>query len=115
MFIVSVNLADADFYIQRNGTPETVGKPTLTPSPDHFGVLVDRSRLLPDFFYLFAAHCHQAGLYKPYAHGALALQHLRVDQVRQVLREEMRACWGAKKNTENTQNNGVFASVNRSE
>jgi hypothetical protein len=85
----------ADFYIQRSGTPENVGRPfreafqepgTRRRGPGdprhHIGVTVVRRDVLdPRFLFYVAEYAWRSGIYRRLCHGTLALQHLRLRDV----------------------------------
>lgn len=60
---------EADFYIQSKGN--NAGKPMRTPSANCFGVLVDQSVLLPDYFYYVVEAVYSAGVFKKYLRGSV--------------------------------------------
>lgn len=79
---LKTGLTQADFWIQRNGSKHAVGKPVLTPMKDYFGVIlrpgadISVEDLMAQLHYLW-----RKGYYRPYAHGSLMLQHVRLSDV----------------------------------
>jgi predicted kinase len=79
---IRTGLTQADFWIQRNGSEHAVGKPVTTPMKDYFGVIlrpdagISVEDLMAQLHYLW-----RRGYYRPYAHGTLMLQHVRLKDV----------------------------------
>ncbi len=74
---VKTNFPDADFWIVRKGSELTVGKPTRTYSPEHFGVKVEQTKIiLPDYLYYALMHLHNVGYFSRLARGTLSLKHI---------------------------------------
>jgi len=73
---IRTNFPDADFWIQRKGSENRVGKPSMEYNPDHFGIKVVSDNVLPRYLYYVLIHVHQKGFYSQRARGALGLKHL---------------------------------------
>lgn len=87
IFAVKTNFPDADLWVIRKGTPDKVGSVTKTFSPEHVGVQVLAPDLiLPDYLYYVLMHLHSQGFYRERMKGALRLQHIGVDDVKDALR-----------------------------
>ena len=83
--VVRTDLTDADFWISRRGSIETIGQPSRVFSPYHIGVKVAQTKvLLPDYLYYMFLHWYQIGQWRPLAYGSLSLVHIRVDDVRNI-------------------------------
>ena len=83
--VIRTDFADADFWISRRGSIETIGQPTRVFSPYHIGIKVERTDvLLPDYLYYVFLHWHQIGHWQPLARGSLNLVHIQVGDVRNV-------------------------------
>lgn len=80
---VKINFPDADYYVIRKGTPDTVGKITKEFSPEHIGVKINRTDVMDPRYHQYAMqYAHMNGYWKPKAKGALRLQHISVDDVK---------------------------------
>lgn len=83
--LVRPDLVDADFWLIRRGSLDTIGQPIKTFSPYHIGIRVEQTGLiLPDYLYYVLIHLHQSGLWRPLAHGTLELVHIRTNDVRNI-------------------------------
>ena len=83
--VIHTDFTDADFWISRRGSIETIGQPSRVFSPYHIGVKIEQTNvLLPDYLYYMFLHWYQVGLWRPLAYGSLSLVHIRVDDVRNV-------------------------------
>lgn len=81
---IKTNFPDADFWLIRKGSEHEVGRPTKEFSPEHIGVKVDRSVLLPDYAFYAMQHVHSQGYYKPLARGTLRLKNILTDHVKNI-------------------------------
>ncbi len=82
---IRVDFQEADFWLIRRGSLETIGQPTKEFSPYHIGIRVEQTGLLlPDYLYYVFLHLHQAKQWQALAHGSLNLVHLRVEDVRNI-------------------------------
>lgn len=80
---ISTNMRDADFWLTRKGSNKTVGKPTREYSPEHIGIKVTATdKILPDYLYYVFEHLHTQGYWQQHSAGALDLQHIRIEDVR---------------------------------
>ena len=85
MVKVGLNMKDADFWIQRKGTIETVGTPVKEFSKEHIGVKVTRTDILvPDFLYYAIMNLYNQGYFKQYAKGTLKLVNIGVNDVKNI-------------------------------
>ena len=82
---IRLDFADADFWLVRRGSLETIGQPIKTYSPYYIGIRIEQTALiLPDYLYCVCMHLHQVGQWKPLAHGTLNLVHIRTEDVRNI-------------------------------
>ena len=82
---IKVGREDADFFLVRRGTLETVGMPTREFNPEHIGITVTAPDLiLPDYLFYAMMYLHQRGYWKPLAKGVLRLVHIRTDDVKSI-------------------------------
>jgi len=80
---VKTNFPDADFWIQRKGSKENVGKPTKTFSPENIGIKVVKTDVVdPNYLKYVFEYLFTSGAFKPLAKGTLNLQHLPLDAIR---------------------------------
>lgn len=80
--VIRTNFEEADFWVSRRGSIETVGQPSRVFSPYHIGIKVEQTEiLLPDYLYYMFLHWYQIGQWQPLAYGSLSLVHLRVEDV----------------------------------
>ncbi len=83
--VIRTDYEEADFWISRRGSIETIGQPSRVFSPYHIGVKVEQTKvLLPDYLYYMFLHWYQIGQWQPLAYGSLSLVHIRVDDVRDI-------------------------------
>ena len=83
---IRIDLLDADFWLVRRGSIESVGQPTREYSPYHIGIRVIETRLLlPDYLYYVFMHMHNSGQWQPHTHGTLSLVHIRVQDVKKII------------------------------
>lgn len=79
---VKTNFPDADYYLIRKGSPDTVGKVTTDFSPEHIGVKITHEGVLPKYHQYAMQYAHMNGYWKQKGKGVLALQHISVDDVK---------------------------------
>lgn len=82
---VKLNDHDADFWIIRRGTMESVGSPTETFSPESFGIKVVRTDvLLPKYLYYAIQNLHSRGYFKQHATGTLKLVGIKAEAIKNI-------------------------------
>lgn len=75
---VSTTTDDADFWIERRGSTETVGRPTKTPSPHAYGIKVTATDVLdPQYLYYMMQHLWSSGKWRQVATGTTALVNIK--------------------------------------
>lgn len=82
--VVSIKVGDpeADFWIVRRGTPDSVGSVTREFNPEHYGVRVTRPDVMvPDYLYYALMHVHSSGAFKAMATGTLRLVNIRKQDI----------------------------------
>jgi hypothetical protein len=78
---VQTNLPNADFYIVRSGSQNTIGKVTKEFNKDYIGIKVTRTDLLvPDYLYYLLMNLHNQGYFKSISNGT-TLQHITTQHV----------------------------------
>lgn len=82
---IRTNFSDADFWVIRKGSENTVGKPTLEFSPEHIGVKVTSTDVLDSSYlrYVFE-YLVQRGYFRDVAHGTLRLKNIKVSDVKRI-------------------------------
>jgi hypothetical protein len=82
---IKTNFPDADFWIIRRGSEESVGKPVREFYKEHIGIKVVRTDiLLPDYLYYAMLHIHQSGQWRHIATGSLKLVNIRVSDIQNI-------------------------------
>jgi hypothetical protein len=80
---VSTNMVDADFWLQRKGSLETVGTVLKDYSPENIGVKVIRTDIMDaKFLYYKMMHIHNTKYWQQLAKGSLKLQNIRTEDVK---------------------------------
>lgn len=83
MAIIRTNFPDADFWIARKGSRDTVGKPHKNFKAEDIGIKVkDQTQLLPSYLYYVFMHLYQQGVWKYMATGTLNLVNITVSDVK---------------------------------
>jgi len=79
---IKTNFPDADLWVIRKGSLETVGKPVNDFSPEHIGIkVIDKEALLPSFLYYALESVYASGYFKRLANGTTNLVHIRAQDV----------------------------------
>jgi restriction endonuclease S subunit len=79
------NSEDADFWLIRKGSEDTVGKPTKEYSPEHIGVTIkDNSVLNPQYLYYYFMMLQNRGFFKRLATGTLRLKNIRISDIKSI-------------------------------
>ncbi len=82
---VKTDYPEADFWLVRRGSEDSVGQVTREYSPYHIGIKVHRTEiLLPDYLYYVMMHLHSIGAWKVRARGTLSLVHITVSDVKNI-------------------------------
>lgn len=84
MISVKLNDPEADFWIVRRGTMETVGSPTKDFNPENFGITVTSKQLLPQYLFYMLQHVQTQGYFKPLARGTIKLVGIRADDIKNI-------------------------------
>jgi restriction endonuclease S subunit len=78
---VQTNLPNADFYIVRSGSQNTIGKVTKEFNKDYIGIKVTRTDILvPDYLYYLLMNLHNQGYFRAISNGT-TLQHITTQDV----------------------------------
>ena len=82
---VRTNFPEADFWIVRKGTKDTVGTVTKTFSPENIGVKITATgEVDPNYLYYAMQYVQSQGYFKQRAHGTTGLQNITVRDVQEV-------------------------------
>ena len=85
--ILKTNLAEADFWLQRKGSIDTVGKPTKVYYEENIGVKIRdeyQDKIDPNYLYYYFVYLYQKGAFKPFSRGSLNLQNIRVSEIKSI-------------------------------
>lgn len=85
--ILKTDFPEADFWIERKGSENKVGKPTKSFSDEDIGVKVRdefRDRVDPLFLYYYFMHLQQKGIFIEMSHGTLRLKHIRLSDIKSI-------------------------------
>lgn len=83
---VSIGDPNADFWVTRRGSEETVGKPTHSFNPEAFAVTItDTERFPSNFVYYMIQWLWSSGYFKPLARGSLRLVGIRKQDLEDVV------------------------------
>lgn len=82
---VGTDMKDADFWIVRRGSTDTIGKPTTEYKPEHIGVKVHRTDvLLPKYLQYALQHLHGQGMWKREHSGTTNLVNITTKQIKDI-------------------------------
>jgi hypothetical protein len=80
---VGTNFSDADFWLQRKGSIDTVGKVVKDYEPENIGIKVEFPDTLdPKYLYYMMMNIHNKGHWKSLAHGTLRLVNIKTSDVK---------------------------------
>lgn len=80
---IKTNYRDADFWLVCRGDIKRVGEPTKIFSKYHIGIKLDSHKVfLPEFLFLTLKNVHLRGYWLTQSYGTLALQHIKVLDVK---------------------------------
>ena len=83
--LVKSNLENADFWLKRNGSSKSVGKPTKIFSHDDIGIkVISKDVINSDYLYYYFTYLHQIGEIQKLAIGSIPLVHIRVNDIKNI-------------------------------
>lgn len=83
---IKTNFPDADFWIVRRGSLNSVGEPSYSFNKESIGVKVTRSDLvLSKYLYYCFLNLHISGVWKPLATGTLSLVNITTHDVKNIV------------------------------
>tara|TARA_R100001443_G_scaffold53457_1_gene65094 strand:- start:19762 stop:20229 length:468 start_codon:yes stop_codon:yes gene_type:complete len=87
-FVVKTNYPEADFWLQKRGSEQNVGKPmrkfSKIQGQYNIGIKVPEG-MNKEYVYAQLAALFRKGYWQSHSHGTLNLQHIRVDEVKKIL------------------------------
>lgn len=83
-FTARTNDPNADFWITRRGSMETVGRPHKEFAPESIGITVNEEHLDPTYAYYMMQHLHGQGHWKQHATGTTNLVNIRTKHLKQL-------------------------------
>ena len=87
-FVVKTNYPEADFWLQKRGSEQNVGKPMRKFSDVqgkyNIGIKVPEG-MNKEYVYAQLAALFRKGYWKTHSYGTLNLQHIRTDDVKKIL------------------------------
>lgn len=79
------NEENADFWLIRKGSENTVGTPTKEYSPEYIAVIIkDRSIIDPQYLYYYFMMLQSKGVFKMLAKGTTKLMNIRISDVKSI-------------------------------
>ncbi len=79
---VKTKFEDADFWIIRRGSLDTIGKPVKVYGPELIGVkVIEKEIVVPNYLFYWFQFIHQQGFFKPIANGTLRLVNIKVSDI----------------------------------
>jgi len=79
---ISTGREDADLYVIRRGSLESVGKPTKEYNKEAYGITIkDRDVLVPQYLYYMLMYVHSSGYFKSKAKGSTNLVNITKDDI----------------------------------
>lgn len=79
------NFEDADFWLIRKGSDNTVGKPVKKYSPEHIGVkVIEGAPVLPDYLFYVFVMLQNRGIFTQIAKGTTRLKNIRVSDIKKL-------------------------------
>jgi len=80
---IQTNFESADFWIQRKGSINTIGKPTKEYNKENIGIQVLRTdKILPEFLFYLMEYVYSANHWQRYATGSTDMKNLRIEDVK---------------------------------
>ena len=87
-FVVKTNWPEADFWLQKRGSEQNVGKPmrkfSKVQGQYNIGIKVPEG-MNKEYVYAQLAALFRKGYWQTHSYGTINLQHIRVDDVKKIL------------------------------
>lgn len=82
---IKTNFGDADFWLQRKGSVDTVGTPTKEFNPENIGIKVIRTDiLLPDYLYYVLMYYKNVGYFSNISSGTVGLKNIHTEDIKNI-------------------------------
>jgi hypothetical protein len=82
---VKTNFPDADLWLVRKGSEDTVGYPVRDFNPENIGIkVIATDILLPDYLYYVMLNLYNHGVFKYNSVGTLNLKNIRVEDIKNI-------------------------------
>lgn len=81
---ISTKMEDADLWLQRKGSTETVGKVSKKYDPENIGIKIKADGYDKQYLYYYLMHIYNSGYWKNKSKGSLKLQNIGVADVKDV-------------------------------
>jgi hypothetical protein len=84
---IKTDFPEANFWLQRKGSENTIGKPLKEYYSENIGIKVKKEyidKVLPEYLYYAFTFLYQKGVFQPLAVGSLSLKNLRISDVRAI-------------------------------
>jgi hypothetical protein len=75
--IFKTNFPEADFWLQRKGSEQSVGKPSKEFYEENIGVKVKEE-------YYYFQFLHTQGVFAPISHGTLGLKNITISDIKSI-------------------------------
>jgi hypothetical protein len=80
---IKTNFPDADFWLVRKGSENSVGKPVKDFTPEHIGIKVlHTDKIDSNYLYYVFLNLFNKGFWKQFMQGTLNLKSIRTDDVK---------------------------------
>lgn len=84
--VTGTNMPDADFWLVRRGSEQSVGGPTRDFNPEHIGIRVTaKHRIDSGYLYYVMQYLYNQGYWRDRNHGTLNLKNIRTQDVQNIL------------------------------
>ena len=85
--IFKTNFPEADFWLQRKGSEQSVGKPSKEFYEENIGVKVKDEyldKVDPNYLYYYFQYLHMQGVFAPISHGTLDLKNITINDIKSI-------------------------------
>ncbi len=81
---IQIGLENADFYLTRRGSIESVGAPSLSFNKESIGIKITSEGFDPKFMFYWFEMVHRSGAFKQIATGSLSLVNIRIEDIKNI-------------------------------
>jgi hypothetical protein len=82
---IKTNFPEADFWIIRKGSQNSVGRPTKEFNKEHIGIKVISDDLLPQYLFYKMEYVYSLGYYQNLAHGTTELKNISISDISNII------------------------------